>query len=81
MCIKIAKQQFEKIKHVFPKTRGGVQIDHFTMINILLYVVENGCKWRDIGDTMVIRVDNAMWVGNAVAQYRLGMPYGLVMRP
>ncbi|MDD3469893.1 MAG: transposase, partial [Thermoguttaceae bacterium] len=21
-------------------------MDHFTMINILLYVVENGCKWR-----------------------------------
>ncbi|MDD3469733.1 MAG: transposase [Thermoguttaceae bacterium] len=44
--MKITKQPFEKIKHVFPKSRGSVQIDHFAMINILLYVVENGCKWR-----------------------------------
>ncbi len=45
IVMKITKQQFEKIKHVFPKPRSSVQTDHFTMINILLYVVENGCKW------------------------------------
>ena len=68
--MKITKQQFEKIKYVFPKPRGGVQIDHFTMINILLYVVENGCKWRalpkEFGNWHTVYMRMSRWAKSGV---------------
>ncbi|MDD3469735.1 MAG: transposase [Thermoguttaceae bacterium] len=68
--MKMTKQPFEKIKHVFPKSRGSVQIDHFTMINILLYVVENGCKWRalpkEFGNWHTVYMRMRRWAENGV---------------
>jgi transposase len=29
-----------------PKQRGNVSIDALTLINAILYIAENGCKWR-----------------------------------
>ncbi len=28
--------------------RGNVRLNHLTMLNALLYVAENGCKWRGL---------------------------------
>ena len=74
--MKITKQQFEKIKHVFPKSRGSVQIDHFTMINILLYVVENGCKWRalpkEFGNWHTVYMRMRRWAENGVLFHLFG---------
>ena len=68
--MKMTKQPFEKIKHVFPKSRGSVQIDHFAMINILLYVVENGCKWRalpkEFGNWHTVYMRMRRWAENGV---------------
>ena len=44
--MKINNDQYEKIKHVLPKQRGNVSIDNIDFINALLYISENGCKWR-----------------------------------
>ncbi|MDD3470144.1 MAG: transposase [Thermoguttaceae bacterium] len=68
--MKITKRQFEKIKRVFPKSRGSVQIDHFAMINILLYVMENGCKWRalpkEFGNWHTVYMRMRRWAENGV---------------
>jgi transposase len=42
----IKMEQYEKMKHLLPIQRGNVRIDNITFINALLYICENGCKWR-----------------------------------
>jgi transposase len=34
------------IRPYLPVQRGNVRISNLTMINAVLYVAENGCKWR-----------------------------------
>ena len=42
----ISEKEFEKVAVYFPKQRGNVSIDNRKMLNALLYMDENGCKWR-----------------------------------
>jgi transposase len=44
--MRINQAQYEKIAHILPIQRGNVTIDNVTFINALLYICENGCKWR-----------------------------------
>jgi transposase len=39
-------KQYEKIKRILPVQRGHVTIENMIFINALLYICENGCKWR-----------------------------------
>ena len=41
-------EQYQKIKHVLPVQRGNVTIENVNFINALLYICENGCKWRKL---------------------------------
>ena len=42
----ITKAQYARIEKYFPVQRGNVKIDNYTFINAILYIAENGCKWR-----------------------------------
>ena len=42
----ITKAQYARIEKCFPVQRGNVKIDNYTFINAILYIAENGCKWR-----------------------------------
>ena len=44
--MKITEEQYEKIEKYLPKQRGNVVINNLQFLNALLYVAENGCKWR-----------------------------------
>ena len=44
--MEITKEQYKKIAKYLPVQRGNVKIDNIRLINALLYVMENGCKWR-----------------------------------
>jgi len=44
--MKITKEQFKKIEKYLPKQRGNVKISDYDFMNAILYVIENGCKWR-----------------------------------
>jgi len=46
--MEIREEQYEKMKHILPVQRGNVSVDNITFINALLYICENGCKWRRI---------------------------------
>jgi transposase len=46
--MKIAKKQCKLIGPYLSKQRGNVEIGNLTFINALLYILENGCKWRAI---------------------------------
>lgn len=42
----ITEEQFRRIEECFPKQRGNVKIHNLDVLNAILYVAENGCKWR-----------------------------------
>jgi len=44
--MRITEEQYEQIKHILPKQRGNVHVENIDFINALLYICENGCKWR-----------------------------------
>lgn len=44
--MEITELQYKKIEKYLPRQRGNVKINNIKLINALLYVVENGCKWR-----------------------------------
>ena len=44
--MKLTQEQYEKIEKYLPKQRGNVKINNLQFLNALLYVAENGCKWR-----------------------------------
>ena len=44
--MEITESQFEKVKHLLPRQRGNVKHDSRTLLNGMLYVLENGRKWR-----------------------------------
>jgi len=58
--MEINDEQYEKIAKILPKQRGNMKIDNRTLINALLYICANGCKWRglpkEFGDWHVIYV-------------------------
>ena len=44
--MKISKKQIEKIKKLMPIERKPAKISNQQFMNALLYIVENGCKWK-----------------------------------
>ena len=44
--MRITKEQYKRIRKHFPVPRGNVRIGNYRFLHALLYVVENGCKWR-----------------------------------
>ena len=44
--MKLTIEQFGKISHYLPRQRGNVSMSNYQLVNAILYVTENGCKWR-----------------------------------
>jgi len=44
----ITEEQFRRIERCFPVQRGNVRIRNLDVLNAILYVAENGCKWRSL---------------------------------
>ena len=42
----ITEEQYELLRPHLPIQRGNVRIANIDLINALLYVAENGCRWR-----------------------------------
>ena len=70
--MEITKEQYEKIRKCFPKQRKPAKISNVEVLNAVLYVVENGCKWRrmpkEYGDWHVIYVRVNRWAKKGVLQ-------------
>ena len=64
--MEISEKQYERIKHLLPTQRGNVSIDNITFLNALLYICENGYKWRRLpekyGDWHAIYKRYNRWV-------------------
>ena len=44
--MRISDAQYERIVGYFPVRRGNVKTDNRDFIDAILYITENGCKWR-----------------------------------
>lgn len=44
--MELTKEHLERIRDCLPVERGNVSIDVLSFLNGVLYVAENGCKWR-----------------------------------
>lgn len=44
--MQLTSQQFEQIKDCLPRQRGNVSLDNLQVLNAILHVAANGCKWR-----------------------------------
>ena len=44
--MRLTEDQYEVIRPLLPVQRGKVRIANLDVINAVLYVAENGCKWR-----------------------------------
>ena len=70
--MEITKVQYEKIAKYLPVQRGNVKISNLQLINAILYIAENGCKWRalpkEYGSWHTIYVRLNRWSKNGVLQ-------------
>ncbi len=46
--MEITSEQFNRIETFLPVQRGNVSLTNLQVVNAILYVAENGCKWRSL---------------------------------
>jgi transposase len=46
--MELTQSQFQRIADCLPRQRGNVKTTNFQLLNALLYIVEHGCKWREL---------------------------------
>jgi transposase len=70
--MEITKEQFERIASYLPRQRGNVSMSNLQFVNAILYVMENGCKWRALpksyGNWHTVYVRMNRWSKNGVLQ-------------
>ena len=70
--MKLTKEQYEKIAECFPKHRKPAKISNLDILNALLYLIENGCKWKSLpkefGDWHVIYVRVNRWAKKGILE-------------
>ena len=68
--MEITLEQYSRIECYFPTQRGNVKNENLQVLNAILYVAENGCKWRGLPNrfgkwhTIYIRMNR--WAKNGV---------------
>lgn len=46
--MQLTQEQYAVIESVFPKPRGNAEMRNVDVLNAILYVAEQGCKWRGL---------------------------------
>jgi transposase len=46
--MELTESQYQRIADCLPRQRGNVSMTNLRLLNALLYVAENGCKWRGL---------------------------------
>ena len=68
--MEITEAQYARIKDVLPVQRGNVSLTNRQLLNALLYVLENGSKWRALpkqfGNWHTIYTRMNRWAKNGV---------------
>ena len=46
--MEITQTQYEQIEALLPRQRGNVSLHNLQVLNAILHVAEQGCKWRGL---------------------------------
>jgi transposase len=46
--MEITEEQYQQIEGSLPRQRGNVSLDNRQVLNAILFVAEQGCKWRGL---------------------------------
>jgi transposase len=46
--VEISEEQYRRIDAALPRQRGNVRVSNLQFLNAVLYVAEQGCKWRGL---------------------------------
>ena len=46
--MEISEAQYRRIESILPRQRGNVSMSNLALWNAILYVAEQGCKWRGL---------------------------------
>ena len=46
--MEISEAQYRRIESILPRQRGNVSMSNLALLNAILYVAEQGCKWRGL---------------------------------
>src|SRR3989304_3499689 len=75
-CMEITEAQYLRIEPSLPRQRGNVSLSNLQVLNALLYVAEQGCKWRGLpkrfGNWHTIYTRMNRWSKNGVLDRVLG---------
>ena len=47
-AMELTKSQYQRIEPLLPRQRGNVSLSNLQVLNAILYVAEQGCKWRGL---------------------------------
>jgi transposase len=68
--MEITEEQYARIKDSLPVQRGNVSLTNLQALNAILYVAEQGCKWRGLpkrfGRWHTIYMRLSRWATNGV---------------
>ena len=68
----ITEEQYNKIKDALPVQRGNITVVNLVFINAILYICENGCKWRrlpkEYGSWNAVYKRFRRWVENGIIE-------------
>src|ERR1700692_4933249 len=68
--MEITEEQYARIKDSLPVQRGNVSLTNLQVLNAILYVAEQGCKWRGVpqgfGPWHTIYMRMNRWAKNGV---------------
>jgi transposase len=46
--MELTEAQYSRIESILPRQRGNVSMANLNVLNAILYVAEQGCKWRGL---------------------------------
>lgn len=46
--MEISEEQYRRVQAALPRQRGNVKVTNLQFLNAVLYVAEQGCKWRGL---------------------------------
>ena len=74
--MEITETQFHRIESSLPRQRGNVKVTNLQFLNALLFVAEQGCKWRGLpkrfGPWHTIYTRMNRWSKNGVLDHIFG---------
>ena len=49
--MEITEEQYQRVAHLFPVARRKAKLSNLQVLNAVLYLAEQGCKWRGLPES------------------------------